>query len=82
MERFNVAILIFLFGIESVYSQLQVDSTGYVGVGVTEEILEDEEADSIMSPFVVCSAGMEDANAYFRNTSRMYSVFVESNFDN
>jgi len=78
MERFNVAILIFLFGIESVYSQLQVDSTGYVGVGVTEEILEDEEADSIMSPFVVCSAGMEDANAYFRNTSRMYSVFVES----
>lgn len=75
-------VYLFIFAIctclTNVYSQLQVDSTGYVGIGVTDEILEDEEADSIMSFFSVCTAGDEDILAFFTNLGRTYSVNVEN----
>ena len=79
MKRIYFAILMSFAGVTSVYSQLQVDSTGYVGVGVTEEILEDEDADSIMSPFAFLTAGSSNAEAFFMNMNRRYTLRIENN---
>lgn len=79
MKRIYFAILMAFAGVTSVYSQLQVDSTGYVGVGVTEEILEGEDADSIMSPFAFLTAGSSNAEAFFMNMNRRYTIRIENN---
>ena len=78
MKRIYFAILMAFAGVTSVYSQLQVDSTGYVGVGVTEEILEGEDADSIMSPFAFLTAGSSNAEAFFMNMNRRYTIRIEN----
>ena len=62
----------------NVHSQLQVDSTGHVGIGVTDEILEDEEADSIMSPLSVGTAGYADRFASFLSAGKHYTLFVDN----
>ena len=82
MKRTYFSILVFLFGVTNVYSQLQVDSIGYVGIGITDEMLEDEEADSIMSPFAVLTAGDESMTASFGNSSlHRYYVTLDSEND-
>jgi hypothetical protein len=78
MKRIYFAILMAFAGVTSVYSQLQVDSTGYVAVGVTEEILEDEDADSIMSPFAFLTAGGSNAEAFFMNNNRRNTLQIEN----
>ena len=57
MKKISSILIMFLLYVTTVKSQLQVDTTGYVGVGVTEEILEDEGADSIMSHLSVLRSG-------------------------
>jgi hypothetical protein len=60
MKKIYLFLLAICVCVANVYSQLQVDSTGYVGIGITDEILEDEEADSIMSTLAVGTVGSED----------------------
>lgn len=78
MKKISSTLIMFLLCITTVKSQLQVDTTGYVSIGVTEEILEDEDADSIMSPFSVLTAGSTDAEAFFMNMSRRYTMRIEN----
>ena len=49
-EKNILFLVLFFVCATSVYSQLQVDSIGFVGVGVTDEVLEYDDADSIQSP--------------------------------
>ena len=74
MKRVYLSLLLTCLSIVNVKSQLQVDSIGYVGVGVTDEILEYDEEDSIQSPLSVCTAGIVDAIASFQSTDRLYSL--------
>ena len=74
MKKISSTLIMLLLCITTVKSQLQVDSTGYVGIGVTEEILEYDDADSIMSPFSVFTAGSIDAIASVQSTDRLYSI--------
>lgn len=74
MKKFYLSFFSLFVYAASIYSQLQVDSSGYVGIGVTEEILEFDEEDSICSPFTVCTAGISDAIANFQNTDRQYTI--------
>ena len=74
MKRVYLSLLLTCLSIVNVKSQLQVDSIGYVGVGVTDEILEYDEEDSIQSPLSVCTAGIVDAIASFQSTDRQYSL--------
>ena len=74
MKRFYLFILAICASIASVYSQLQVDSSGYVGIGITEEILQYDGEDSICSPFAVRTAGINDAIACFQSTDRQYTL--------
>ena len=62
----------------NVNAQLVVDSTGYVGIGVTDEILEDEEEESILSPFSVCTAGQTNAVAAIGNAGKYYSLKLDN----
>lgn len=63
-------------GLTNAYSQLQVDSTGYVGIGITDEILEDEGADSIISPLSVGTAGDVYDYASFCGNGRHYTIYA------
>lgn len=74
MKRLYITSFLFTVCLTNAYSQLQVDSIGYVGVGVTDEILEYDDADSIMSPFSVYTAGIEEAISSFQSTDRQYSI--------
>ena len=74
MKRIYLFIFTIFACIANVYSQLQVDSSGYVGVGVTEEILEYDDEDSICSPFSVCTAGYNQSIANIQSTDRQYSL--------
>lgn len=74
MKRIYLFIFIFCIGIANVYSQLQVDTTGFVGVGITDEILEFDDVDSIQSPLSICTAGRLDATASFQSTDRYYTL--------
>lgn len=78
MKRFYLFVVTICACVTSVHSQLQVDSTGYVGVGVTEEILEDEGTDSIMSPFAFLTAGSSNAEAFFMNNNRRNTLQIEN----
>ena len=73
---------LFLFAISvcitTVRSQLQVNYSGTVGVGVTDEILEFDDADSIQSPLSVCTAGWLNATASFESTDRYYTIYSEN----
>lgn len=78
MKRFYLFILAICASIASAYSQLQVDSSGYVGVGITEEILQYDGEDSICSPFVVRTAGDPNAIACFQSTIVRYPLSAYS----
>ena len=73
---------LFLFAISvcitTVRSQLQVNYSGTVGVGVTDEILEFDDADSIQSPLSVCTAGWLNATASIESTDRYYTIYSEN----
>ena len=77
-KRAYLFIFTIITCLTNVYSQLQVDSTGYVGIGVTDEILEDEEADSIMSPLSVGTAGYVTELASFSGKNRLYTIFASN----
>ncbi len=80
MERVCLTLFLMCAYATSVYSQLEVNYSGKVGVGVTNEILEDEEEDSIMSPFSVCTAGSGSATAAFCNKSlNTLTLYVGNN---
>ena len=79
MKRIYLFIFTICACIANVYSQLQVDSSGYVGVGVTDNILNHENADSIMSPFAFLTAGSINAEAFFMNNNRRYTLRIENN---
>ena len=55
-------IYLFLFLISvclsSVRSQLQVDTAGYVGVGITSDVIAYELDSIVHSPFAVCTVGI------------------------
>ena len=77
MKKFYLFLLAICVCVANVYSQLQVDSTGFVGVGITDELLEYEDDDSILfplSPLSVCTAGVLDATASFQSTDRYYTL--------
>lgn len=74
MKRIYLLIFSICTCLTSVHSQLQVDTTGFVGVGITEEILEFDDADSIQSPLSICTAGRLDATASFQSTDRYYTL--------
>lgn len=78
MKRIYLFIFIFCIGIANVYSQLQVDTTGFVGVGITDEILEFDDEDSIQSPLSVCTAGWLNATASIESTDRYYTIYSEN----
>lgn len=58
----------------NVKSQLQVDSTGYVGIGITDEVIAFEYDSIIHSPFNVCTVGIPDAIANFQSFDRQYTL--------
>ena len=74
MKKIYLFILAICVCVANVYSQLQVDSTGFVGVGITDEILEFDDVDSIQSPLSICTAGLLDATASFQSTDRYYTL--------
>jgi len=76
MNRICFIVFMSFIGLTNVYSQLQVDSTGYVGIGLTDEILEYEEADSIMSPLSVGTAGDVYDYASFCGNGRHYTIYA------
>ena len=76
MNRICFIVFMSFIGFTNVYSQLQVDSTGYVGIGITDEILEDEGADSIISPLSVGTAGDVYDYASFCGNGRHYTIYA------
>ena len=74
MKKFYLFLLAICSCVTNVYSQLQVDSTGYVGIGITDEILEDEEADSIMSTLAVGTVGSVDEFASLYSNDKHYTI--------
>ena len=58
----------------SVKSQLRVDSTGYVGVGITDQVIAYELDSVVHSPFNVCTVGIPEAIANFQSTDRQYAI--------
>ena len=78
MKRTYFTLFLISASIYSAKAQLQVDSTGYVGIGVTDDILEDEEEEAILSPFTVCSAGSEDVTAAIDNAGRHYTLTIHN----
>lgn len=78
MKKISSILIMFLLYVTTVKSQLQVDTTGYVGVGVTEEILEDEGADSIMSHLSVLTAGYTNTAAFFANSEQRYTLIIDN----
>lgn len=74
MKKVYLFLLTICVYVTNVYSQLQVDSTGFVGVGITDEILEFDDVDSIQSPLSICTAGRLDATASFQSTDRYYTL--------
>ena len=69
-------IYLFIFAIctcfTSAKSQLQVDTAGYVGVGLTSQVIAYELDSIVHSPFAVCTVGISDAIANFQSTDRQY----------
>lgn len=76
MKKVYLFLLAICVCVANVYSQLQVDSTGYVGIGITDEILEGEEADSIMSTLAVGTAGSVDEFASLYSKNKHYTISV------
>lgn len=75
MKKVYLFLLAICVCVTNVYSQLLVDSTGHVGIGV----MDGEDADSIMSPLSLLTAGSSDTEAYFVNMNRRYTLRVENN---
>ena len=76
MKRLYLFVVTICACVTNAYSQLQVDSTGYVGIGITDEILEDEGADSIISPLSVGTAGDVYDYASFCGNGRHYTIYA------
>lgn len=74
MKKLYSLILAICSCVTNAYSQLQVNYSGNVGAGVTDEVLAYDGEDSICSPFVVRTAGISDAIACFQSTDRQYTL--------
>ena len=74
MKKVYLFLLTICVCVTNVYSQLLVDSTGHVGIGV----MDGEDADSIMSPLSLLTAGSSDTEAYFANLNRCYTLKIEN----
>ena len=74
MKRFSLLTLSICACFTSVYSQLRVDSTGYVGVGLTNAVIVYEGDSIIHSPFTVCTVGVPYSIANFQSTDRQYTL--------
>ena len=78
MKRIYFTFLLISLCVYNVKAQLQVDSTGYVGVGVTDEILEDYDEEAILSPFSVCAPGDRYTTAFFFYNNRKRTTTIEN----
>lgn len=74
MKKNILFLVLFFVCATSVYSQLQVDSIGYVGVGMTEDVFAYEMDSVIHSPFAVCTVGIPEAIANFQSSDRQYTL--------
>ena len=74
MRKISLSLLIFTMCLTSVKSQLRVDSTGYVGVGITDQVIAYELDSVVHSPFNVCTVGIPEAIANFQSTDRQYAI--------
>jgi len=74
MKRLYLFVLSVCLCITSVHSQLQVDSAGYVGVGITNAVIAYEGDSIIHSPFAVCTVGVPYAIANFQSSDRQYTL--------
>ena len=74
MKRVYLFIFAICACITSVYPQLQVDSTGYVGVGITNAVIAYEGDSIVHSPFVVGTVGFNQSNSDFQTTNRHYAL--------
>ena len=74
MKKVYLFLLAICVCVTNVYSQLLVDSTGYVGVGMTEDVFAYEMDSVIHSPFAVCTVGIPEAIANFQSSDRQYTL--------
>lgn len=74
MKKVYLFLLTICVYVTNVYSQLQVDSIGYVGVGMTEDVFAYEMDSVIHSPFAVCTVGIPEAIANFQSSDRQYTL--------
>lgn len=74
MKRAYYFLLAICVCVTNVYLQLQVDSTGFVGVGITNAVIAYEGDSIIHSPFTVCTVGIPEAIANFQSVDRQYTL--------
>ena len=74
MKRLYLFVVTICACVTNVYSQLQVDSTGNVAVGMTDEVFAYEMDSVVHSPFAVCTVGIPEAIANFQSKDRQYTL--------
>ena len=74
MKGLFLSLIIFSVCATSVKSQLQVGSSGNVGVGITNDVIAYEGDSIVHSPFAVCTVGIDDAIANFQSIDRQYAL--------
>lgn len=78
MKRLYLFVVTICACVTNAYSQLQVDSTGNVAVGMTDEVFAFEMDSVVHSPFAVCTVGIPEAIANFQGTDRQYVLTAYS----
>ena len=78
MKRIYVFMFVICTFVTSVKSQLQVDSLGYVAVGMTNAVFAYEHDSIVHSPFAVCTVGIDEAVANFQSIDRQYALTAYS----
>ena len=74
MKRLYLFVVTICACVTNAYSQLQVDSTGNVAVGITDEVFAYEMDSVVHSPFAVCTVGIPEAIANFQSKDRQYTL--------
>ena len=74
MKRVFLTLYAVCVCITSAFSQLQVDTAGYVGIGITNAVIAYELDSIVHSPFAVCTVGIPEAIANFQSTDRQYTI--------
>ena len=74
MKRLYLFVVTICACVTNAHSQLQVDSTGNVAVGMTDEVFAYEMDSVVHSPFAVCTVGIPEAIANFQSKDRQYTL--------